>query len=172
AAPALLSAQEAGTAAPEGPALPAEATAWLTEIQQIHVQLAELQEQALQDPELAARRDSLGTHIRVAMEEIDPSLNESMTRIQAMEEQAAQAQGRGDEQTLAQLRAEAQLIEQQFLSVQEQALQKPELAEEVNSFQTALQERILATSPEAPRLLARLQELEQKLSALVQQQGQ
>lgn len=169
--PALGSAQQAGgPEAPGSEALPPEADAWLTEIQQIHVQLAQLQEQALQDPELAALQDSLGNHIRVAMEAIDPALPESMTRIQQMEEQAAQAQARSDAATLEQLRAEARLIEQQFLSVQEQALQQPALAAELSTFQTRLQEKILAASPDAPRLLARFQELEQKLTALSQQQ--
>lgn len=164
--PAGLQAQATEEASPVPEGLPPEATAWLTEIQQIHVQLSQLQEVALQDPELAARRDSLGEHIRVAMEEIDPSLSENMTRIQEMEEQAAQAQARSDDATLTQLRAEAQLIEQQFLSVQDQALQQPQLAAELSTFQTLLQEKILTASPDAPRLLARFQELEEKLGEL------
>jgi hypothetical protein len=159
AAPAALSAQE-----PAAPALPPEANAWLAEIQQIHVQLSELQAKALEDPELAARRDSLGTHIRVAMETIDPSLSQSMSRIEEMEQQAAAAEAQSDQAKLTQLRAEAKRIEQQFLSAQEQALQRPELAAEVSAFQTLLEERILATSPDAPRLLARFQELEEKLA--------
>lgn len=166
AAPVALHAQATEETSPSPEGLPPEATAWLTEIQQIHVQLSELQEIALQDPQLAARRDSLGNHIRVAMEAIDPSLAENMTRIQEMEEQAAQAQARSDDATLTQLRAEAQLIEQQFLSVQEQALQQPQLASELSTFQTLLQEKILAVSPDAPRLLARFQELERKLGEM------
>ena len=161
AAPGALSAQD-----PAAAGLPPEADAWLAEIQQIHVQLAELQERALQDPELAARRDSLGTHIRVAMETIDPSLTQSMSRMEEMERQAAAAEAQSDSTKLTELRTEAQQIEQQFISAQQQALQLPDVAAEFTAFQQLLQEKILATSPDAPRLLARFQELEQKLAAM------
>jgi hypothetical protein len=161
AAPGAVSAQDSAAAG-----LPPQANEWLAEIQQIHVQLAELQERALQDPDLAARRDSLGNHIRVAMETIDPSLSQSMGRIEEMERQAAEAEAQSDSAKLTQLRGEAQQIEQQFIDAQQQALQLPDLAAEVTAFQQLLQEKILATSADAPRLLARFQELEQKLTEL------
>lgn len=162
AAPGAVAAQLPGTPGD----VPAEAREWLAEIQQIHTQLTELQERALEDPDLAARRDSLGNHIRVAMESIDPSLPESMSRMEEMEQQAAQAEALSDEAKLKELRTEAQLIEQRFLSAQQQALQRPDLAAEISAFQTALEAKILATDPEAPRLLARFQELEEKLTGL------
>ena len=160
AAPASLRAQTVEQ--PDG--LPAEAREWLTEIQQIHAQLTQLQERALQDPALAARQDSLGGHIRTAMEAIDPTLPQRMGRIEEMEAQAAAAEAENNEAKLMELRAEAQQIEQQFFSAQQQALQQPDLAAEISAFQTALEAKILETDPEAPRLLARFQELEQKLA--------
>lgn len=160
AAPGALQAQ--APAVPEN--VPPEIAGWLAEIQELHIQLTTLQEKALQDPALAAQRDSLGNHIRVAMESIDPSLPESMERIEAMEAQAAAAEAASDDAKLTELRAEAQQIEQQFLSVQQRALQQPELAAEISAFQSALEARILETDPEAPRLLERFQELEQKLA--------
>lgn len=149
--------------------VPSDAGEWLAEIQEIHERLSTLQERALQDPELAARQDSLGNHIRVAMETIDPSLAESMSRIEEMERQAAEAEARNDEAKLTELRAEAQRIEEQFVSAQQQALQRPDLAAEFLEFQTLLEQKILAADPEAPRLLARFQELNEKLATLAQQ---
>jgi hypothetical protein len=161
-APAVGSAQ-----APGAPLeLPPEAREWIAEIEQIHVQLAQLQERALQDPDLAARQDSLGNHIKVTMEAIDPSLAQNLGRIEEMERQAAEAEARDDEAKLAELREEARQIEQRFVAAQRQALQRPDLAAEFSAFQTLLQERMLQTDPDAPRLLARFQELERKLTQL------
>jgi hypothetical protein len=167
--PEALPAQEAAapqTAAPQ--AAPAEATQWLAEMQQLHLRLSQLQERALQDPELSARQDSLGMRIRVAMEAIDPALPQQMGRIEEMEGQAAAAEARSDQAALQQLNAEAQLIQQQFLAAQQKALQQPELAAELAAFQTLLEQKILAVDPAAPQLLARFQELERKLTAMAQ----
>jgi hypothetical protein len=167
--PGALSAQNAAAppaAAPEG--VPAEATQWLAEMQQLHLRLSQLQERALQDPELSARQDSLGMRIRLAMESIDPALPQQMGRIEEMEGQAAAAEARSDQAALQQLNAEAQQIQQQFLAAQQKALQQPELAAELTAFQTLLEQKILAVDPAAPQLLARFQELERKLTGLTQ----
>ena len=162
--PSTLRAQEA--AAPPADAS-AEANQWLAEIQQLHTRLSELQEKALQDPALRARQDTLGNHIRAAMEAIDPSLSASLNRIQQMDAEATQAEAQNDEAKLNALSAEAQMLEQKFLTAQQKALERPELAAELTAFQTALQDRILAVDPAAPELLARFQELEQKLAAVM-----
>lgn len=149
--------------------IPPEASAWIQEIQEIHARLTELQERALADPELSAQRDTLGNHIKVAMETLDPTLLTKMGRIEEMEQQASEAHARNDEATLNRLRAEAEQIEEQFFTVQQIALQQPALAAEVSAFQTVLEQRIRATDPDAPRLLARFQELEEKLSGLAEE---
>lgn len=161
--PSSLSAQAAAPPADQA----AEANQWLTEIQQIHGRLSELQEKALQDPDLRAQQDSLGSHIRAAMEALDPTLVASLDRIQQMDAEATQAEAQNDEAKLSALSAEAQKLEQQFLSAQQRALAQPELAAEFTAFQTALQAKILAADPQAPQLLARFQELEQKLAAVM-----
>jgi hypothetical protein len=166
--PTALRAQAPATPPPAGEDVTAEASQWLAEIQQIHLRLGQLQEQALQDPELSARRDSLGMRIRVAMETIDPALPQQMGRIEEMEGQAAAAEARSDQAALEQLNAEAAQIQQRFLAAQQQALQQPALAAEVAAFQTMLEQKILAVDPAAPQLLARFQELERRLTGLAQ----
>ena len=154
----------AQTPAP-GPDVPPEVRGWLSELETIHAQLAQLQEQALRDPALAARQDSLGTQMRSAMEAVDPSLAEAMDRIPEMEAEAASAQAQGDDARLVELSAEAQEIEQRFVAAQNQALeQRPELVAEVMDFQSTLQARILESDPRAPELLSRMQELERMLT--------
>lgn len=173
---ALLFLGGAGTAAAQATpgidALPPEVRGWLTELNQIHEELSALQARALADPSLSAMQESVGEQMRVAMEEIDPSLAESLDRIPAMEVEAQQAESRGDQERLEALSAEAQRIEQRFMSAQNQAMQtRPNLVAEVLAFQEALQERMLETDPEAPRLIARMQELEEKLTTAARQQG-
>lgn len=166
--PAASPAQTSGPATDLPAAVPAEADEWLEEIQQIHVRLSELQARALEDPELSARRDSLGIHIKIAMEAIDPTLLNSMSRIEEMERQAAEAEAQSNDAKLTELRVEAQQIEEQFFAAQQQALQRPDLAARVSAFQTLLEQKIIAADPEAPDLLARFQELEARLSELTE----
>ena len=152
--------------------LPPEVRGWLTELDGIHQELSALQARALADSSLSAMQESVGEQMRVAMEEIDPSLAESLDRIPAMEAEAQQAESRGDAEALDALSAEAQRIEQRFMAAQTQAMQsRPNLVAEVLAFQEALQERMLETDPEAPRLIARMQELEEKLTSAASQQG-
>lgn len=163
--PLVATAQTAGA----GDQLPPQVREWLTELESIHAQLAQLQEQALRDPALAARQDSLGTQMRSAMEAVDPTLADVMGRIPEMEAEAADAEAQGDNAKLVELSAEAQEIEQRFMAAQNQALeQSPELVAEVMDFQSTLQARILESDPRAPELLSRMQELERMLTEVAQ----
>lgn len=159
--------------APAGHAeLPPEVRGWLSELDSIHTQLAQLQQQVLRDPELSARQDALGARMRDAMEAVDPTLAEAMNRIPDMEAEAAEAEARGNDARLVELSAEAQQIEQRFMSAQNQALeQSPELVAEVMDFQSTLQARILESDPRAEQLLSRMQELEQMLTETAQLNG-
>ena len=164
-----------GSVAAQGVApdpLTPEVRSWLTELDSIHQELSALQERALADPSLAAMRQSVGEQMRVAMEEIDPALAESLERIPAMEQEAQVAESAGDRERLEALGSEAQLIEQRFVAAQNQAMEtRPELVAGVLAFQSALQDRMAETDPQAPRLIARMQELEEKLTSLASQQG-
>lgn len=163
--PGALAAQEPAPA-PQGP--PAELQGWLTELQQLHGRLEAIQKQALADPSLGAAQAELGANIRAAMEAIDPGLEQGMTRIQALEGEAAAAQQAGDQARLQAIGAEAQQIQAKFLNAQQQALQQPALAAQVEAFQDTLEAKMKEVDPEAETLIARFQELEQKLSAAMQ----
>jgi len=140
------------------------------EIQQLHGQLEEIQKKALADPALSQAQQDLGTKIREAMEAIDPQLEQSMTRIQALETEAMAAQQQGNQARLQEIGAEAQQIQQKFIATQQLALQQPELAARLEGFQDQLEKKMLEVDPAAERLMARFQELEQKLAAVVREQ--
>lgn len=159
--PAGLTAQ--GAPAPQAE-MPEQVRSWLTEMQGIHQRLESIQQQALQDPQLVTQQQELGESIKTAMEKIDPSLNESMSRVQDLEVAAQAAQQEGDQAKLQQLAQEAQQIQQRFLTAQEQALQQPELASQVTAFQTRLEQKMAEVDPEASKLIERFRELESKIT--------
>lgn len=163
-APGALPAQQAG-AAPE-------VQGWLTEIQQLHTRLEALQRKALEDPQISAQQQTLGTTIKAAMEKLDPSLEQTLERMPQLEAQAAEAERGGDQAKLQQLGLEVQQIERRFMTAQQKALEQPDLAARVLDFQEKLQSKMLEVDPEAPKLISRFQELETKLAAAMRAPGQ
>lgn len=175
AAPATLSSQQAQqqrAAAPQPDVqLQQQVQGWLAEMQQIHGQLEQLQARALQDPQLSAAQSALGESIKTAMQRIDPTLERSLVRVQALETEAEAAQQAGDQTKLQQLGAEVQQIQQKFVAAQQQALQQPELATRVQSFQQQLEAKMTQLDPTAEDLIARFQQLEMQLMSVMQEQG-
>jgi chromosome segregation ATPase len=145
----------------------AEVEGLLREMQQVHTQLEGLQQQALQDPQLSAAQEELGEEIKVAMERIDPQMEQRLSRIEALEGEAASAHQAGNGERLQELMAEAQQIQQHFMNVQQQALEQPQIATKVDAFQTRLERRMVEMNPEAEGLINRFRELETRLMALM-----
>lgn len=166
AAPSGLAAQEKKEAAARASA---EVQSWFGELEQLHGRLQELQEQALQDPQIGAAQMELGNMIKQAMEKADPALAKNISRMQAMETEAAAAQQKGDVARLQQLGAEAQQIERQFALAQQKVLQQPEIASRVATFQQSLERKMVALNPDTEKLIVRFRELEAKLAASMQQ---
>lgn len=174
--PAALSAQQkpSRTTRPSAPRPPAavesaarDPQAWIMELQELHERLETLQAQALRDPALASAQEELGGSIKAAMQKIDPALQEGLTRMQELESEVAAAQKTQDATRIQQLAAEAQQIERQFAVAQQKALQQPAIAAKMTAFQARLQERMTAADASAPRLLARFEELQERLAQVV-----
>lgn len=166
-----LAAQEKKDSAAKAAREAAEVQGWFGEIEQLHGRLQDIQEQALQDPQINAAQTGLGNLIKQAMEKSDPALVKGFARMQAMETEAAAAQQKGDTGKLQQLGAEAQQIEKQFAAAQQKVLQQPEIASRVAAFQQALERKMLSINPDTEKLIARFQELETKLAASAQAAG-
>ncbi|MDQ3555896.1 MAG: hypothetical protein M3409_03840 [Gemmatimonadota bacterium] len=176
AVPVMASAQQTSAApraaapAPAQQAGPtAEQQAWLNELQQIGGKLQTAQVKALEDPALRSSQEALGTEIKTAMEKKDPGLAGVAQRVQTMEAEARKAQENGDAAKLQQLTQEAQQIEARFVKAQTEALQDSALAAKAQAFEQRLESKVLEIEPNARQLLARGQELQQKLAASMQQ---
>lgn len=169
--PAAAAAQQRAPAAPAQQAQnpsQQQMQQWMTELQQIHGKLEAIQAKAIQDPQLQAAQESLGTEIKTAMEKADPTLPESMQRVQALESEALKAQQAGDQAKLQQLAQEAQSIQARFMEAQAKAFQQPEIATRLEAFQTRLETRMVEVDPAASDLIQRFKELEGKLAAAMQ----
>ncbi len=160
-APTLLGAQEP-TPVPPQPA--GETQSLIAEIQQIQARLASVQEQALQDSDIRAEQKALGVEVRSAMEQIDPTVGEQITRMEQLAAEAEAAQAAGDQARILQLTGEAQEIQQRLAEAQVQAMQRPELAARVEAFQARLQGRMIEIEPEAEALIRRFGELQRRLA--------
>lgn len=167
--PTSLLAQQGSAPAAQAQQPTQEVQAWFMELQQISGKLGEIQVRALQDPELQAAQNMLGTEVKAAMDKVDPGLAASVERVGALEQEAMKAQQEGDQAKLAQLAQEAQQIQTRFVTAQSTVLEQPELAAKVEAFQTRLERRMIEVDPEARTLIQRLRELETKLQTAMQQ---
>lgn len=164
AVPTMLVAQD--------PAVPAEAQqqevqTWLAELQQIQARLGEIQTEALEDAELRAQQEELGTELQAAIEEENPELAADAERIEALEQEAVQAQQSGDQEQLQQLAAEAQQIQTRFAMAQAQVLERPEVASKVEAFEADLEAKMVEIDPEADALIERYEELGEKVQEVM-----
>lgn len=163
--PFAAKAQTPDTAAPSE----AQVGEWFSEFQEVHQQLEVIQAAALQDPELNAAQEELGEEIQMAMLAVDPTLDQRMTRVHELESEALAAQQEGDSQRLQELMGEAQEIQAHFMSVQESALGRPEIADKLNAFQTRLEAVMIDIDPTAEALMIRFRELETMIEAAIAQ---
>lgn len=160
-APIGLSAQQAA------PQIPEEARELVTELQQIQAQLQPVQQQALQDAELQAEQQALGQKIQEVMLASNPAVQSGLERLQALQQEAQEAHAAEDQEKLGALVTEAQTIEAQLQQSQAAALESPEVAAEVESFEAKVQAKMVEIDPDAASLIARYRELESELRTIV-----
>jgi chromosome segregation ATPase len=141
---------------------------WLSELQQLHLKLERIQASAAQDPQLQSAQVALGNQIREAMEKVDPQLPSQLERVEQLEAEAGRAQQAGDEAKLQQLAQEAEAIQIRFLEARNQVFQQPEMAARLEAFQARMESKMAEVDPEAPQLIKRFQELEEKLAKALQ----
>jgi chaperonin cofactor prefoldin len=165
-APASLAAQQRAPA-PGGSVGEAQLEQWVTELQELHARLEQIQARALEDEALRSEQGALGDQIRTAMQQADPQLPGLMERMQQLETQAAGAQRAGDEAAFQRLAQEAQQIQARFADAQMKAFEQPAIATRLEAFQTRLETRMAQIDPQAPRMVERFQQLEKQLDEAV-----
>jgi hypothetical protein len=143
-----------------------QAQAMLSELQMLNAKLEALQARALQDPQLMAAQQSLGTTIKAAMGRLDPTLEQSLVRGKQLQEQAVAAQRIGDDATLQRLTGEMQQIQQRFFAIQQRVLTQPAVAAQLKVFQDRVQKKMATLDTTAPTMIARFGELQSKLAAM------
>jgi hypothetical protein len=162
--PAALSAQEQQAPSPE-------VQQWLTEVQQIQMQLQAVTEEALQDEAIQAEQQRAADAVRAVMIQLDPTMDAKIERFEAIMQEAQLAQATNDQQTIATLTQEAQQLQPQIVEAQAKALEHPDVEPRVTAFQKQLRDKMVELDPEAKPLLDRLAQLEEQLREAMERQG-
>lgn len=149
------------------PALPQEAQEVLQQMQVVQQDLSRIQQEALSDPELQAEQAALGEQLQLAMAQANPQVPQQIERLEQLMGEAQQAQQNQDAEKMQQIVAEAQGLEASLQEAQAAALQRPEIAPQIQSFQDKLEAKMVEVDSSTPQLIQRLQELEMELMPYV-----
>lgn len=154
---------------PAGGTPPAQAPspqALMAEYQQVQSRLGRLQAQVIQaDAELEARRSGIDELVTAAMNEIDPETDAHIARLEVLSQEAMEAQRAQDSAVMETLMTEVASLRSALGAAQAAAIQRDDVQREIQSFEADLMLKVAEVDPEAPQLLARLEELEEILSA-------
>lgn len=146
---------------------PAQVEEWIVELNHIQMQLAPLEERALQDPTLAEQQQALGDDIRAAMIAADATVEAKLTRLREIMV-AAQAAG-GDMARLDALAAEAQSLQPAIERARGIALAQPEVEAKFKNFRKNLCDRMAQIDPASVQLVTRFEELERLIRSSLRQ---
>jgi len=131
-----------------------------TELEQIQARLGELQKKALQDPALQAANQEVSALLVATMERLDPSYKANVARAASLRADVAAAQEAKDNAKLHELAAEAQQLQSSFAAAREQALTDEAVIAKTTELRDKLFAKMVEIDPEAEKLAARLQELQ------------
>lgn len=131
----------------------------------IVARLERLEAGLLRDPELRRMDQALGAELMDGMLRADPGLSRDAERLPRLQATRDGARERGDTIDLRRLRGELAEIQLRWNQAQAAALADPRLAAKVRVFNALLRERMRASSPQAARLLDRLQVIEERIAA-------
>lgn len=163
-APAL--AQQIPGAGPPQQELPEEVQELLSEAQQTQERLAEIHDQALSDsPDLQARQADLQELVDATMRSLEPNFDQVIQRMGELEQEAMAAQQSQDGERLQALMTEAQALSGRLQAAQAQAMETPEVQDEMEAYEESLIDEMTRVDPETPQLLARMEELAEELEA-------
>jgi hypothetical protein len=140
---------------------------WIVELNHIQMQLAPLEERALQDPTLAQEQEALGDDILAAMIAADATVETKLTRLREIMVEAQAAAG--DEARLEALAAEAQSLQPAIERARGIALARPEVDAKFKNFRKNLCDRMAQIDPASAQLVTRFEELERMIRSTLRQ---
>lgn len=138
------------------PQMDSATMAQMQQVQQIQAQLQPIQQQALEDEELAAQVAALQTRMETAVRNENP---EAMDRFEQLRSDLSEAQAAGDQQRMQSLVMEGQGVQRELQMAQMAVAERPEIKRAIEAFQAAQRERMIEIDPQAERLLDRLDSL-------------
>lgn len=158
-----------GAAAPPDQAAPGAAQGidpdlmqLMTEAQELQTRIAPVRDQALDDPELASQLTELQERIEAALRETSGEL---MDQMDGLEAEFESAQAAGDEERMQEIAMQAQMVQMQIQSAQEEILDRQEIRDDIDAFEARHREAMLEIEPQLEEALDRLEEIMEQLQA-------
>lgn len=146
------------------PSVPDSVQQMMMEFQQLQQQLGQIQQQALaQDASLKEKQDAVQETVEQAMQEMAPGIEQKIDRLEALPAEIQAAQG--DQATMQALLAEGQALQQEVQAAQAEAVQREDVAREIEYFRAELLAGMSAVEPTTPQLVSRLEALAERLQA-------
>jgi predicted nuclease with TOPRIM domain len=164
-APSAQSQARLGPGSPGASVDPNSPEDLMAEYQQVQERLGRLQAQAIQEnEELEARRTQVDGLVTAAMSEINPESEAQIERLSVLSDEMMVAQQAQDSARLQEIMTEAMSIRAELGAAQAAAVGRADVQMEIQSFEEDLMARVVEIDPDAPGLLARLEELTEVLS--------
>ncbi|TVR64132.1 MAG: hypothetical protein EA422_07485 [Gemmatimonadales bacterium] len=136
--------------------------ALMTEAQELQTRIAPARDQALEDQELASHLAELQDRINDALRE---SSGELVDEMDGLEAEFESAQATGDEGRMQEIAMQAQTVQMQLQSAQEEILDRPDIRDDIEAFETRHREVMLEIDPDLEEALDRLEEIMERLQA-------
>gem|GEM_PF-1263162 len=133
-----------------------EAMELMTEAQELQQRLAPVEQEAMEDEELAAQLAQIQDQVETAMRDEGPELFEQMEQLEA---EFMAAQEAGDEQRAQEIGMEAQGIEAELRALQQDVLERPEIRGPIDEFEEARRTKMIEIDSEAGEIMDRLEEI-------------
>jgi DNA repair exonuclease SbcCD ATPase subunit len=160
----LVMVSTAAAQEPPPPPPTEETEAIQRELAQIQEQLQQIEERAMEeDPTLQEEQDALQDLFLETMTRIDPNVEQTLDRLDGLQEEIQTAQQAQDMERLQELVAEGQQLQQQIGQAQAAAMQDERLTGEIEAYEEKVISKMEEIEPETPTLMARLQELASQL---------
>lgn len=127
----------------------------MVELQGIQQELGEIQERALEDPELEADRQSLEERLDAEMESLDPEAPTKQARQEEIAAEFAEARDAGEEETAQELATENRELQADLQQTRQAALQTEQMTTAIEAFQEDMLAAMNEVDPRTDSLVAR-----------------
>ena len=129
------------------------------ELMAVQQRLVEIEQAALEDPELDTARTELEGQVEAALQEADPEFDDKVERMEELGEEIQQAQQSGDAEAMQGLVSEGQTLEQDLMATHTRVTEGEPLASQIESFRERVMAKMVEVDPEAKELMERAETL-------------